>query len=147
MERGSTSAESQHDIARCAESGPNETRARATKFEEESVMKNTNSNLSKAIRCAVVAVLGMGIVAAPAVNAKPKPKVVKGEDGSKLLLVSPVDLPELARQNGEAMLLHETGDGRTFLYVEQNHGARLAIFDVSDPSDIKQQGMVQLDAQ
>ncbi len=110
-------------------------------------MKNKNGNLSKAVRCAVAVVLGMGIVAAPAVNAKPKPKVVKGEDGSKLLLVSPADLPELARQNGEAMLLHQTGDGRTFLYVEQKHGARLAIFDVSDPSDIEQEGMVQLDAQ
>jgi hypothetical protein len=110
-------------------------------------MKNTSSNLSKAVRYVVVAMLGMGIVASPAVNAKPKPKAVKGEDGGKLLLVSPADLPELARQNGEAMLLHETGDGRTFLYIEQNHGARLAIFDVSDPSDIRQQGMVQLDAQ
>ena len=110
-------------------------------------MKNINSNLSKAVRCGVVAVLGMGIVAAPAVNAKPKPKTMTGPDGSKILLVSPADLPELARQSGEAMLLHKTGDGRTFLYIEQNNGARLAIFDVSDPSGITQQGMVQLDAQ
>jgi hypothetical protein len=44
------------------------------------------------------------------------------------------------------MLLHETGDGRTLLYVEQNHGARLAIFDVTDPASIKQEKAAQLKA-
>jgi hypothetical protein len=44
------------------------------------------------------------------------------------------------------MLLHETGDGRTLLYIEQNHGAQLAIFDVTDPAKIKQEGAARLDA-
>jgi hypothetical protein len=44
------------------------------------------------------------------------------------------------------MLLHATGDGRTLLYIEQNHGARLAIFDVTDPAHVKQEGSAQVDA-
>jgi len=35
-------------------------------------------------------------------------------------------------------------DGRTILYVEQKLGAQLAIFDVTDPSHVKSQGLVQL---
>jgi hypothetical protein len=44
------------------------------------------------------------------------------------------------------MILHATNDGRTLLYVEQNHGARLAIFDVTDPAKIKQEAAARLDA-
>jgi hypothetical protein len=44
------------------------------------------------------------------------------------------------------MLLHETGDGRTLLYIEQNHGAQLAIFDVTDPAKIKTDAAARLDA-
>jgi len=65
---------------------------------------------------------------------------------NKIVLVSPAELPELARVTGQAMVLHPTSDGRTFLYVEQNDGARLAIFDVTDPAKIKQQAAPQLDA-
>jgi hypothetical protein len=63
------------------------------------------------------------------------------------IVVPPADLPALARQSGEAMLLHETIDGRTLLYVEQQQGARLAVFDVTDPVHIKGENSVQLDAQ
>jgi hypothetical protein len=65
---------------------------------------------------------------------------------SKIVLVSPAELPELARVTGQAMALHTTADGRTLLYVEQNDGARLAIFDVTDPAKIKQKAAPQLDA-
>jgi len=44
------------------------------------------------------------------------------------------------------MLLHEAINGRTLLYIEQNQGARLAIFDVTDPGHVKGEGSVQLDA-
>jgi hypothetical protein len=50
------------------------------------------------------------------------------------------------RQPGEAMFLHDTVDGRTLLNIEQNQGARLATFDVTDPVHIKGDGSVQLDA-
>src|ERR1700751_1606168 len=70
----------------------------------------------------------------------------KNHPSNKIIVVRPADLPELARVPGQAMLLHETGDGRTLLYVEQNHGARLAIFDVTDPASIKQEMAAQLEA-
>jgi hypothetical protein len=65
---------------------------------------------------------------------------------NKIILVRPDELPELARVPGQAMLLHYTGDGKTHLYVEQNHGARLAIFDVTDPAHVKEEGAAQVDA-
>lgn len=64
---------------------------------------------------------------------------------SKVVLVSPAELPELARVTGQAMALHMTGSGRTFLYVEQKDGTRLAIFDVTDPAKIKQEAAAELD--
>ena len=66
---------------------------------------------------------------------------------SKSIIVEPPsDLPELAQRNSEAMYLHETGDGRAILYVEQDHGRTLAIFDVSDPAKIRSLKQVSVDA-
>jgi hypothetical protein len=101
------------------------------------VNKNVSGKLSKRLRRAAMAIVASGIVTAPTVHANPSNNIV---------LVLPTDLPELARQSGEAMLLHETIDGRTLLYIEQNQGARLATFDVTDPVHIKGEGSVQLDA-
>ena len=70
----------------------------------------------------------------------------RNHPSNKIILMRPADLPELAREPGQAMLLHATGDGRTLLYVEQNHGARLAIFDVTDPAHVKEEGSAQVDA-
>jgi hypothetical protein len=64
----------------------------------------------------------------------------------KIIVLGPGDLPELARVTGQAMMLHGTMDGRTLLYIEQNYGARLAIFDVTDPAHVKAEGSVQVDA-
>src|SRR6202041_239613 len=64
----------------------------------------------------------------------------------KIVVVGPADFPELARVPGQAMMLHDTMDGRTILYIDQNHGARLAIFDVTDPAHVKAEGSAQLDA-
>jgi hypothetical protein len=78
-----------------------------------------------------------GAVAAGAVRAKPS---------NTVFVVPPSDLAPLAREAGEAMLLHEAVDGRVFLYVEQNRGAQLASFDVTDPVHIKSRGSIQLNA-
>jgi hypothetical protein len=91
--------------------------------------------LSNRLCRAVMAIVASGIVTAPAVHANPSNNIV---------VVPPTDLPELARQSGEAMLLHDTIDGRAILYVEQEQGARLAIFDVTDHVNIKGEGSVQL---
>ena len=96
---------------------------------------NVTDQLSMRLRRAVMAVLAGGIVMASAVQANPSNNIV---------VVPPTELPELARQPGEAMLLRDTIDGRKMLYVEQEQGARLAIFDVTDPGHIKSEGAVQL---
>jgi hypothetical protein len=70
----------------------------------------------------------------------------KNHPSNRIILVRPAGLPEFAREPGQAILLHATGDGGTLLYVEQKHGARLAIFDVTDPAHIKQETAVRLDA-
>jgi hypothetical protein len=64
----------------------------------------------------------------------------------KIIVMRPADLPELAREPGQAMLLQTTGDGRTHLLIEQGHGARLAIFDVTDPAHVTEEGSAQVDA-
>jgi hypothetical protein len=80
-----------------------------------------------------MAIVACGIVTAPTVHANPS---------NNILVVPPSDLPEMARQTGEAMLLRDTIDGKAILYVEQEQGARLAIFDVTDPRNIKGKGSV-----
>jgi hypothetical protein len=96
-----------------------------------------NAKFSMSVRRAAIALIATGAVAAPAAQAMP---------GRNLIVVPPTALPQLARQGGDAMLLHDTADGRTLLYVERDAGGRLAIFDVTDPASIKACGQVQLDA-
>jgi hypothetical protein len=108
--------------------------------------ENTNAKFSGSFRQVAMAMVAIGIVAVPAVHAKPKSEAMPGKRADRIILVRPTDLPELARQDGEAMLLHETGDGRKLLYIEQNGGTRLAVFDVTDPSHIKGEVSVQLGA-
>lgn len=97
---------------------------------------NVTSRSLKLLRRAAIALVAAEAVAAPAAYARTP---------SNLIVVTPSNLPELARQTGDAMLLHETIDGRTLLYIEQNQGAQLAIFDVSDPAHVKGEGSVQID--
>jgi hypothetical protein len=101
------------------------------------VKDNVTGRPSKLLRRAMIAIVATGTLAASAAYSKTP---------NNLIVVPPTGLPELARQTGEAMLLHSTSDGRTLLYVEQNQGARLAIFDVTDPGHVKAEGSVQLDA-
>ena len=70
----------------------------------------------------------------------------RNHPSKKVIVVRPANLPVLARVTGQAMLLHATGDGRTLLYIEQNEGAQLAIFDVTDPAHVKQEGSAQVEA-
>jgi hypothetical protein len=99
---------------------------------------DTSSHFLKALRRTVLAIVASGTV-----TAAPMAFAVHSE---KLILVPPTDLPELARHAAEGILLLDTVDGRTLLYIEQNEGARLAIFDVTDPGHVKGAGSVQTDA-
>jgi hypothetical protein len=101
------------------------------------MMENANGSLSKRRRCAAFAITACGIAAAGAVHAGPDYSTV---------VVSPAELPAPAQQGGEAMLLRDTIDGRTILYVEQGRGTRIATFDVTDPAHVTSEGSQPLDA-
>ncbi len=94
-----------------------------------------SGKISDEIRRVVIAVVATGAAVVSPCYAK---------SSNALVVVRPEQLPALARQSGETMLLHDTPDGRTLLYVEQNQGAQLAILDVTDPGHIKGEGSVQL---
>jgi hypothetical protein len=47
------------------------------------------------------------------------------------------DLPEQAQVAGNSLFLHSDNAGSTYLYVEQQQGARLSVFDVTNPARIK----------
>jgi hypothetical protein len=99
--------------------------------------RNVSGKLSKSSRQLVIAIVASGVMVATAAHAN---------WSNSIILVPPTDLPELARQSGDAMLLHKTTDGRTLLYIEQNQGSRLATFDVTDPAHVKGKGSVQLES-
>jgi hypothetical protein len=86
---------------------------------------------------AAISLVAAGLLAAGTAHAHPS---------DNLVLVPPAALPESARQGGEAMLLHDTIDGRTLLYLEQQAGTQLAVIDVTDPVHVKGEGAVRLDA-
>lgn len=99
--------------------------------------QNTGRKFAKCLRGAAIGIVASAAVAAPAAYAKP---------GNTLVLVSPTQLPAIVRQGGDAMFLHQTVDGRTLLYVEQDKGAVLAVLDVTDPGHVKAEASVQLGA-
>jgi hypothetical protein len=55
----------------------------------------------------------------------------------ELVVVEPHNLPEQAQLAGNSFFLHNDNAGSTYLYVEQQQGARLTVFNVTDPSRIK----------
>ena len=56
---------------------------------------------------------------------------------NEIIVLQPTDLPEQAQTPGNSFFLYSDGQGCTYLYIEQQQGARLTTFDVSDPSKIK----------
>ena len=58
----------------------------------------------------------------------------------------PSDLPELAQGPGEALYLHHTHQAQAILYIEKEHGRKLAILDVTDPAHVKAVGQVSIAA-
>jgi hypothetical protein len=62
-----------------------------------------------------------------------------------IVIDEPTDLPELAQHESLAFQLYSgSGDGRTYLYIEQHHGQRLLVLDVTDPEKLKMAGAVTL---
>jgi hypothetical protein len=58
-------------------------------------------------------------------------------DRSQGLVEQPADLPEIAQTPGQGLFLCQADDDEAYLYVEEQNGARLAVFDVTDPAKIK----------
>jgi hypothetical protein len=56
---------------------------------------------------------------------------------NELIVVQPKDLPEQAQTPGNSFFLYSDNAGSTFLYIEQQQGARLTVFDVTDPAKVK----------
>lgn len=80
--------------------------------------------------------LAVGLVVAAAVL----PTSAEAEIHSRskdLVVIEASDLPEQAQTPGNSLFLHSDNGGSTYLYVEQQHGARLSAFDVTDPARIK----------
>lgn len=96
---------------------------------------------NKFLQAASVLAIGAALlVGAPFGNAEVHSR------SKEIVVLTPADLPELAQRPGEAMHLYDTTDGRTFLYIEQHHGQRLVVFDVTDPTAIKESASVKLPA-
>jgi hypothetical protein len=55
----------------------------------------------------------------------------------EIIVLQPTDLPEQAQTPGNSFFLYSDTNGCTYLYIEQEQGARLTTFDVTDPSKIK----------
>ena len=62
-----------------------------------------------------------------------------------VVVLQPQDLPQLSRAAGQSMELVSPGNGKTYLYIEQQQLAQLLILDVTDMAHIKEAGTVKLD--
>src|ERR1700722_16250102 len=65
--------------------------------------------------------------------------------GHELIVVSPKKMPAETRQPGIAMTLQLVGPQTLYLYVEEQNGRQLAVYDVSDPGKIKLKKILQMD--
>jgi hypothetical protein len=65
----------------------------------------------------------------------------------QIVVLLPKDLPEQAQLGGESLFLHSDNAGSTYLYLEQQAGARLTVFDVTDPARIKSVSSIPLEAE
>jgi hypothetical protein len=63
-----------------------------------------------------------------------------------LVVVPSNKLPEKAHRAGQAMKLHLVSPDTQFLYVEQDNGRSIAVFDVSHPRKITLKAFVTVDA-
>jgi hypothetical protein len=80
--------------------------------------------------------LALGLVVAAAVLTSTAEAEIHSRS-KELVVMEARDLPEQAQTPGNSLFLHSDNAGSTYLYVEQQQGARLSVFDVTDPARIK----------
>jgi hypothetical protein len=92
--------------------------------------RSTMNNISKST-------LALGLVIAAAVLTTSPAQAEIHSRSKELVVMEARDLPEQAQTPGNSLFLHSDNAGSTYLYVEQQQGARLSVFDVTDPARIK----------
>src|SRR6201994_2175532 len=80
--------------------------------------------------------LALGLVVAAAVLTSTAEAEIHSRS-KELVVMQTRDLPEQAQAPGNSLFLHSDDVGSTYLYVEQQQGTRLSVFDVTDPAHIK----------
>ena len=85
----------------------------------------------------VKSTFALGLVVATAVLSTSPAEAEIHSRSKELVVMEARDLPEQAQTPGNSLFLHSDNEGSTYLYVEQQHGSRLSVFDVTDPSRIK----------
>ena len=81
--------------------------------------------------------LALSLVVTAAVLATSTAEAEIHSRSKELVVMEARDLPEQAQTPGNSLFLHSDNAGSTYLYVEQQQGARLSVFDVTDPARIK----------
>ena len=81
--------------------------------------------------------LAIGLAVAAAVLAASPAEAEIHSKSNNLVVMEARDLPEQAQTPGDSLFLHADNAGSTYLYVEQQDGGRLSVFDVTDPARIK----------
>ncbi len=89
-------------------------------------MKTTTLNIAKA---GIVALTGL-LMSMP-LHAE---LLSKSHD---LIVLEPHDLPEQAQIPGNSLFLYHDDEFNSYLYVEQQQGAKLSVFDVTDPAKVR----------
>jgi hypothetical protein len=84
----------------------------------------------------VKSTLALGLVVAAAVLTSNAGAEIHSRS-KELVVMESRDLPEQAQATGNSLFLHSDNAGNTYLYVEQQQGGRLSVFDVTDPARIK----------
>ncbi len=74
--------------------------------------------------------LALGLVVAAAVLTSTADAEIHSRS-KELVVMEARDLPEQAQTPGNSLFLHSDNAGSTYLYVEQQQGARLSVFDVT----------------
>lgn len=85
----------------------------------------------------IIKSLAIGLVVAAAVLSTSSAEAEVHSKSKELVVMEARDLPEQAELPGNSLFLHSDSAGSTYLYVEQLQGARLSVFDVTDPARIK----------
>jgi hypothetical protein len=81
--------------------------------------------------------LALGFVVAASILPTPSAEAEIHSRSKQLVVMEAPDLPEQAQTPGNSLFLHSDSAGSTYLYIEQQRGARLLVFDVTDPARIR----------